>query len=104
MRVTIDTRVVTDRADEEIAWQSVEGSQIEASGQILFRDAPADRGTEVEASIRYKPPMGEIGRMVASLTGTDAALKSRHALKRLKMFLETGEVARARNRIEAKET
>lgn len=101
--LTVDTRVVTDRADEEISWQSVDNSQIEASGKILLRDAPSDRGTEVEADIWYKPPMGEIGRMVASLMGADPGVQSRHVLKRLKMLLETGEVAVAGNRIKMKE-
>ncbi|WP_237065325.1 SRPBCC family protein [Loktanella sp. M215] len=54
--VEIVTRIVSDRAGEEIAWSSTEGSQIETRGKVLFRDAPGERGTEVEAIIVYDPP------------------------------------------------
>lgn len=96
--VSVETRIVSDRPGEEIAWRSTEASQIETEGKVSFRDAPAGRGTEVEAIIAYKPPMGELGRLVGKLTGREPAQQGRHELKRLKMLLETGEIATSRNR------
>lgn len=96
--VDVETRIVSDRPGEEIAWRSLESSQIETEGKVMFRDAPGGRGTEVEAIIAYKPPMGELGRLVGNLTGREPAAQGRHELKRLKMLLETGEIATAENR------
>lgn len=96
--VVVETRIVSDRPGEEIAWRSVKSSQIETEGKVMFRDAPAGRGTEVEAIIAYRPPMGELGRLVGKFTGREPAAQGRHELKRLKMLLETGEIATAANR------
>ncbi|MCF7701901.1 cyclase [Loktanella sp. M215] len=96
--VEIVTRIVSDRAGEEIAWSSTEGSQIETRGKVLFRDAPGERGTEVEAIIAYDPPAGTLGRMVAKLFQREPSVQGRRDLKRLKMIMETGEIATNRNR------
>ncbi|ORE91381.1 SRPBCC family protein [Acuticoccus yangtzensis] len=93
----VETEIVTDRENEEIAWRSVEGSEIETRGKILLRDAPAGRGTEVEAVIAYKAPFGEIGRAIAALFQKEPAIQGRRDLKRLKMLMETGEIAISRN-------
>lgn len=96
--VKIVTRIVSDRAGEEIAWSSTEDSQIETRGKVLFRDAPGDRGTEVEAIVAYDPPAGTLGRMVAQLFQREPNIQGRRDLKRLKMIMETGEIATNRNR------
>ena len=95
--VDVETEIVEERENELIAWRSVEGSQIETEGRVALRDAPADRGTEVEAIIAYKAPMGELGRAVAALFQKEPAIQGRRELKRLKMLMETGEIAIARN-------
>ncbi len=99
--VEVVTRLVEDRPGEEMSWQSTEASQIETRGKVLFRDAPAGRGTEVTAIIAYQPPGGLIGHLGAKLTRSDPATEGRHELKRLKMLLETGEIATSRNRKDA---
>jgi uncharacterized membrane protein len=95
--VTVNTRIVDDRPGESISWQSVEGSAIKTEGKVILRDAPGERGTIVTAIIAYVPPAGEMGEMIAKLFGREPALQTRHELKRLKMLLETGEIATARN-------
>jgi uncharacterized membrane protein len=96
--VRIETRIVEERDGELIAWRSVEGSEIETEGKVSFRDAPADRGTEVTAIVAYKPPFGELGRFVATAFQKEPAVQGRRELKRFKMLMETGEVATSRNR------
>jgi uncharacterized membrane protein len=95
---TIDTRIVEEREGELIAWRSVAGSEIDTKGRIAFRDAPAGRGTEVEAIVAYRPPAGELGRWVAKLFQAEPSLQGRRELKRFKMLMETGEIATNRNR------
>ena len=91
--ITVETRVIDDRKDEQIAWRSTKDSDIDTEGKVMFRDAPGGRGTEVEAIVAYKPPAGELGRWIATLFQREPAVQARRELKRLKMLLETGEVA-----------
>ena len=91
----IETRIVTDRPDELIAWRSVEGAPVETEGRVAFRDA-GSRGTVVQAIVAYKPPAGAAGKWVAKLFGREPAVQGRQELKRLKMLMETGEIAIAK--------
>jgi uncharacterized membrane protein len=95
--VEVITRLVEDRPGEEMSWQSTEDSQIETRGKVAFRDAPGKRGTEVTAIIAYQPPGGLAGHIGAKLTRSDPETEGRHELKRLKMLLETGEIATNHN-------
>jgi uncharacterized membrane protein len=95
--VDVETEIVEERENELIAWRSVEGSQIDTQGRIAFKDAPNGRGTLVEAIIAYKPPGGELGRMIAKLFGREPNIQGRREMKRFKMLMETGEIATAAN-------
>ena len=96
--VRVDTEVVSDTPGAEIAWRSIESSQIDTEGKVSFRDAPGNRGTEVEAIIAYDPPAGELGRWIAKIFQAEPALQGRRDLKRFKMLMETGEIATSANR------
>lgn len=98
--VEIETEITDDRIGEAIGWRSVEGSDIAAEGRVSFADAPADRGTIVEAEVRYRPPGGEVGRLIAALFQREPAIQARRELKRFKMLMETGEIATSRNRVD----
>lgn len=93
--IDLETEIIEERQDEMLAWRSVEGSEIEAEGKVMFRDAPAGRGTVVEAIIAYKPPAGEVGRWIAKSFGREPNVQGRRELKRFKMLMETGEIATA---------
>lgn len=96
--VHIEARIVDERDGEFIAWRSTENSDIDTEGKVSFRDAPAGRGTQVEAIVAYKPPAGTLGRWVARAFQAEPAMQGRRELKRLKMLMETGEIATNRNR------
>ena len=88
-----DSVVTDDEPDRLIAWQSVEGSDIASSGRVEFLDAAPGRGTMVRATIAYDPPGGAIGEWIAKLLQREPALQVRRDLRRLKQWLETGEIA-----------
>jgi len=98
MTMTVKSRIVNDREGEQIAWRSTPDSQIETEGKVTFRDAPAGRGTIVEAHVAYKPPMGVVGQALGKLFSAEPSVQSRRDLKRLKMLMETGEIATNANR------
>jgi uncharacterized membrane protein len=88
-----DAEIIEDRPGEEIAWRSVEGSQIFNRGRVRFIDAPGDRGTEVHVELEYAPPLGPLGAIVAQLFGEEPAQQVADDLRRFKQILETGRVA-----------
>ena len=98
--------VVTDdevdallRAHGEIDYPpGVDGLADALAASTAYRDAPGNRGTEVEALIAYVPPGGELGRWIAKLFRAEPALQGRRDLKRFKMLMETGEIATSANR------
>lgn len=97
----VDTRIAREVDSELIAWRSTEESEIDTEGRVTFEDAPGDRGTRVSLIIAYKPKGGAIGQALATLMRRSPELQARHDLKRLKMLMETGEIATsARNRAE----
>jgi uncharacterized membrane protein len=91
--VRVETRIVDEREGAQIAWRSTEASDIETEGKVTFRDAPAGRGTEVEAIIAYVPPGGSLGRWIATAFQAEPRLQGRRELKRFKMLMEAGEIA-----------
>lgn len=97
-RFAVETRLVEDRRDEALAWRSVEGAEIDIEAKVQLRDAPAGRGTEVEAHVAWRPHLGIVGQWAATLRGADPGMRGRQELKRLKMLLETGEIATSDNR------
>lgn len=93
--VRLVTEITENRPGEIIAWRSTEDSDIAHHGRVLFRDAPAGRGTEVEATIAYDPPAGRAGQTVAKLFQREPKIQARRELKRFKQLMETGEIATA---------
>ncbi|MBV8971679.1 MAG: SRPBCC family protein [Sphingomonadaceae bacterium] len=93
VKVSWDAVLTADEPGRLIAWKTLPGSTIENTGRVEFRDAPGGRGSEVHATIAYKPPGGTAGKLVAKLTQREPGIQIRRDLKRLKMLLETGEIA-----------
>jgi len=102
--VDVETEIAQERADELIAWRSVEGSDIDTEGRVRFRDAPGGRGTEVELIVAYMPPLGTAGRIVAKLFQREPRIQARRDLRRFRMLMETGEIATSDNRLQREET
>lgn len=90
--VVWDAEVTEDRPNERLAWRSLEGADVDNSGEVRFERAPGDRGTIVRVEMRYSPPGGVVGAMVAKLFGEEPQMQVRDDLRRLKQVLETGAV------------
>jgi uncharacterized membrane protein len=90
-----EAEIVDDRPAERISWRSVPGADVDNSGTVMFRPAPGDRGTEVHVELRYAPPAGQLGAMLAKLLGEEPATQLADDLRRFKQMLETGEIVRS---------
>jgi uncharacterized membrane protein len=87
-----DSVVTEDQPGRVIAWQS-DGGDVKNSGRVEFLDAPPGRGSWVRAVLSYEPPMGFLGKAVATLTQKEPQITSTRDLRRFKQLMETGEVS-----------
>ncbi|MFC4637506.1 SRPBCC family protein [Deinococcus hohokamensis] len=85
-----DAELTEELPGRRLAWRSLEGSQIWTEGQVEFRPAPGNRGTEVHVALKYRPPGGTMGATVARLMGEEPAVQIAEDLRRLKRQLEVG--------------
>lgn len=60
------SEIILEVTNEYIAWKSLEGSQVENMGEVVFRDAGHDR-TTIDVEIGYRAPAGNVGEMVGNL-------------------------------------
>lgn len=95
--VRVATQLADDRPGHSLTWQSVPDADVRVTAGVRLRDAPGNRGTEVRAHLTYHPPHGAAGHLISRLCGTDPEMRGRQDLKRLKMLIETGEIATASN-------
>ena len=74
-----------------IAFNSLPGSAVEQIGRIHFTPT-SDGDTCVDIKMSYNPPAGAIGHLVALLLGADPKNEMDEDLKRMKSYIETGQV------------
>jgi uncharacterized membrane protein len=87
-----DAVITQDEPDRLIAWRTIEGADVEHSGEIRFEPAMGDRGTAVRVHMDYKPPAGHLGHWFGKLSGQSADWKIRDDLRNFKRLMETGEI------------
>lgn len=88
--VSWEAELTADEPGRRIAWQSIPGSGITNSGEVLLRDAPGGRGTELVVRLEYVPPGGVTGALLARMFGQEPAQQLRDDLMRFKREQELG--------------
>jgi uncharacterized membrane protein len=91
-KVDWDAEITDDRPNELIAWQALPASDVPNYGSVRFVAAPGDQGTEVHVELRYEPPGGKLGAVVAQLFGEEPNQQVKSDLRRFKQVMELGEV------------
>jgi uncharacterized membrane protein len=75
-----------------ISWQSLDGADVDNAGSVWFTPAAGGRGTVVKVAMKYSPPGGKLGSLLAKLMGDNAEKQMAEDLFRMKSLLETGEI------------
>ena len=88
-----EAEIINEVPNELIGWRSIDGSKVDNAGSVHFTRATGGRGTEVKVVLRYDPPAGRVGAKVSKILGEDPAMQVQEDLRRLKMLIETGELA-----------
>jgi uncharacterized membrane protein len=91
-RIQWEAEVVDRKENESISWRCVPGSDLYMEGSVHFRKAPANRGTLVEANIRYAPVKGPLRSTVQKMFGKYPSFIITQDLRRFKALIETGEI------------
>ena len=87
-----DSQVISNEPGRLLAWKSVPGGDVDNAGTYRLVPSWDGRGTVVTLEVNYEAPGGAVGASVAKLLGFDADARAREDLRRLKAFLETGEI------------
>jgi uncharacterized membrane protein len=88
-----EAEITEDVPGSRIAWHSVEGSEVAHAGSVHFERAPAGRGTEVQVSLEYAPPGGELGAKLARFLHEEPEHQIKDDLRHFKQWMEAGEIA-----------
>lgn len=87
-----DAEVYNEKENELIAWRSLEGADVDNAGSVRFEPAPEGRGTVVRVTLKYDPPAGKLGSLVAKLWGEEPSQQIDEDLRRFKQVMEAGEI------------
>jgi uncharacterized membrane protein len=87
-----ETQIVEDRPGEVLRWESLGIAQMANEGEVRFRPAPKDWGTETTFRFRFEPPGGRAGSIAARRLGLVPRVLTEKALRRFKSLAETGEL------------
>ncbi len=88
--VSWDAELTADEPGQRLAWQSLPGAEIANSGEVLFRPAPGNRGSEVVVRLKYRAPGGTAGPVIARMLGQEPSQQLRDDLMRFKREQELG--------------
>ncbi len=87
-----DAKITQEIHGEMISWQSMVDSQVNNKGTVYFTPAQGGNRTQVTLSMDYTLPGGKITELVTTLTGESPDQLAQINLRRLKAYLETGEI------------
>ncbi|MEV8551656.1 SRPBCC family protein [Streptomyces glaucescens] len=90
-----DAETTQDDPGRLLAWRSVDGADIDNSGEVRFEPAPGGRGTEIRVTLRYDLPGGALGKAAARYFGEEPHQQLDDDLRRFKQIVEIGEVVRS---------
>ncbi len=91
MKVQWDAEITEDLRGKMIAWKSVPESQVTTKGSVWFSKGEKG-GTVVSLAMDYTVPGGKITELITMLRGEDPDSLAQTNLRRLKAYLETGEI------------
>lgn len=87
VEVEWDAVIIEEIPNQLIAWESVQGEEVETAGKVRFR-ANQDGSTRLTVHLEYAPPAGAVGHALAAIFGKDPKRAMDEDLLRLKTQFE----------------
>jgi uncharacterized membrane protein len=96
----VDADILEDEPARRMRWRSWPDDELRSEGIVDLVEGPGDRGTIVDVRVRYRPRggllvSGLLGNYLRKLHGLELA----DELARLRMLVETGELATGVSRV-----
>ncbi|WP_372972400.1 SRPBCC family protein [Marinobacter sp.] len=85
-----DAETVDDQPGRRLAWRSLEGSDLQTWGTVIFERSENNLSTDVSVSFNFSPPANGGGSVSQYIQGLENAILNRN-LRELKARLEAGE-------------
>ena len=82
-----DAEIYNEKQGELIAWRTLEGSQVASAGSVRFEETTPGT-TTVSVSLKYDPPGGKLGSIVAYIFGENPSRQIADDLQRFKQIME----------------
>jgi uncharacterized membrane protein len=89
-RIEWDAEIHNELPNELIAWRTLAGAEVNHAGSVHFEQSPGP-DTTVRVVLRYEPPAGKPGALIARLFGEEPSQQIEDDLRRLKQVMEADE-------------
>ncbi len=83
-----DAEIINEHPDSLIAWQTLPGADVQSAGTVRFEPIDGDHRTHVSVVLKFNPPAGALGGVVARILGESPAQQLEEDLGRFKILLE----------------
>lgn len=93
--VAWDAEVIEQRENELVSWRSLPDSQVDTAGSVHFQPARGGSATTLRVSLKYNPPAGKVGGLVASFLGEGLEQQLDEDLAKFKETMEARQAAGA---------
>lgn len=90
-KVSWEAQIQEDISGELISWSSLPGSTVDNAGEVRFKDAPDGKGTELEVSMTYRLPGGDVGSLAGKLFNPAVEKMIREDIRGFKQLIETSD-------------
>lgn len=87
-RIEWDAEIINEVENEMLAWKSMPHSDVENAGSVHFTPANNGAVTRLRVELKYNPPAGKLGAIVARLFGEEPTIQVRDDLERFKALIE----------------
>jgi uncharacterized membrane protein len=89
-KVSWEAQIQEDISGELISWSSLPGSTVDNAGEVRFTDSPDGKGTELQVSMTYRLPGGDVGSLAGKLFSPAVEKMIREDIRGFKQLMETG--------------
>ena len=102
VEVEWDAEIYNEDSGRMLAWRSLPGGAVDTAGSVHFVEHGPGRGTEVRVSLKYNPPLGQVGANLAWLLGSGVEQEIDGDLRRFRQMMEGGIVSSRRGNLAAR--
>ena len=88
-----NAEIINENPNVLIAWRSLDSADVPNAGSVHFERLNSPDITEVRVELKYAPPAGTLGKLVASLFGENPEKQLEEDLNRFKDVMEKGQVS-----------